>query len=376
MTNGTVKDHMKRYDQIIIYFVCYTLTFIIFTTTLRYTIPFVLAFIFASVLSRLIRGLSSKLKIDQKYIRLPIIILFFGIIGTLVTMLAVSIANQAVRFGVSVVNYFTDNGESIMFWFNEKYHWLISQIENLDPRLIESGNQMLNSALMSIRDISLSLGTAIGKFSVISITGIPSLLLVIIFTVVCTFLFTRLMIREPHFLMKYMPIEKENEGRLLGILNEGKDMVIKYALSYLLVILITGLISSVGYMLLGIPYALLLGLVTAFLDLLPILGVSAAYVPLGVYYFAHGNIVVPAGLIILWVIVAVGRNVWEPRIVASTLDMSPIVTIMAIFIGLKLNGVPGMFYLMFMAVGFKVMQKVNVIDTFANNFHDQTGGVE
>jgi len=155
MTNGTVKDHMKRYDQIIIYFVCYTLIFIIFTTTLRYTIPFVLAFIFASVLSRLIRGISSKLKIDQKYIRLPIIILFFGIIGTLVTMLAIGIANQAVRFGVAVVNYFTDNGESIMFWFNEKYHWLISQIENLDPRLIESGNQMLNSALMSIRDYFL-----------------------------------------------------------------------------------------------------------------------------------------------------------------------------------------------------------------------------
>jgi len=376
MTNGAVKDHFKRYDQIVIYFICYTLTFIIFTTTLRYTIPFVLAFIFASVLSRLIRSLSYRLKIDQKYIRLPIITLFFGIIGTLLTMLVISIANQAVIFGVSVVNYFTENGESLMFWFNERYHWLISQIENLDPRLIESGNQMLNSALMSIRDISLSLGTAIGKFSVVSITGIPSLLLVIIFTVVCTFLFTRLMVKEPHFLLKYLPIEKGKEGRFIVIFNEGKDMVIKYALSYLLVILITGLISGVGYMILGIPYALLLGLVTAFLDLLPILGVSAAYVPLGIYFFAHGNIVVPVGLVILWVIVAVGRNIWEPRIVASSLDMSPIITIMAIFIGLKLNGVPGMFYLMFMAVGFKVMQKVKVIDTFTDITESHSGGVE
>jgi sporulation integral membrane protein YtvI len=376
MTNGAVKDHFKRYDQIVIYFICYTLTFIIFTTTLRYTIPFVLAFIFASVLSRLIRSLSYRLKIDQKYIRLPIITLFFGIIGTLLTMLVISIANQAVIFGVSVVNYFTENGESLMFWFNERYHWLISQIENLDPRLIESGNQMLNSALMSIRDISLSLGTAIGKFSVVSITGIPSLLLIIIFTVVCTFLFTRLMVKEPHFLLKYLPIEKGKEGRFIVIFNEGKDMVIKYALSYLLVILITGLISGVGYMILGIPYALLLGLVTAFLDLLPILGVSAAYVPLGIYFFAHGNIVVPVGLVILWVIVAVGRNIWEPRIVASSLDMSPIITIMAIFIGLKLNGVPGMFYLMFMAVGFKVMQKVKVIDTFTDITESHSGGVE
>lgn len=366
MDNGTRNDFIKRYDQIVIYFVSYTLIFLIFTKTLRYTIPFVLAFIFASALSRIVRWTSARLRIDQKYLRIPLITIFFGIIGTLLTMLVISIANQAAIFGVSVVNYFTDNGESIMFWFNERYHWLISQIENLDPRLIESGNEMLNSALMSIRDISLSLGSAIGKFSVVSLTGIPSLLLIVIFTIVCTFLFTRLMVNEPHFLLKYMPIEKKQEGRFIGIFTEGKDMVIKYALSYLLVILITGVISSIGYMILGIPYAMLLGLVTAFLDLMPILGVSAAYIPLGIYYFAHGNLVVPLGLVILWVIVAVGRNIWEPRIVASTLDMSPIITIMAIFIGLKLNGVPGMFYLMFMAVGFKVLQKVKVIDTFSD----------
>jgi predicted PurR-regulated permease PerM len=46
--------------------------------------------------------------------------------------------------------------------------------------------------------------------------------------------------------------------------------------------------------------------------------------------------------------------------------MNPIITIMAIFIGLKLNGIIGMFYLMFMAVGYKVFQKVGVLDTFGD----------
>jgi predicted PurR-regulated permease PerM len=141
-------------------------------------------------------------------------------------------------------------------------------------------------------------------------------------------------------------------------------MVVRYSLSYLLIIMITGVISMIGYLILGIPYALILGLVTAFLDLLPVLGVSAAYIPLAIYYFTQGNMTIPIGLGILWIIVAVGRNIWEPRILSSSLNINPIITIMAIFIGLKLAGIIGMFFLIFMAVGFKVLQTVGVLDRF------------
>ncbi|HSP47318.1 MAG TPA: sporulation integral membrane protein YtvI [Clostridiaceae bacterium] len=364
METKAINDYVRKYDKIVIYIICYTLAFFIFTKTLGYTLPFVLAFLVSSILAKFIKWFIIRTKLHSNLIILVSLLAFYGTLGTLLTLLIINIVNQMAVFGISIVTYFTDNSEGIMNWFNAQYAWIISRLENLDPVLVETGNEILNNSLAYGQNVALALGTAIGKFSVSFISSIPYLFLVIIFTVICTYFFTKTMVTNPDFLMKYLPISPMQETRFHEIFTEGKDMLVKYGLSYLFIIMITGAISTIGYFILGVPYALLLGAVTAFLDLLPILGVSAAYVPIAIYYLSQGNTAVPLGLAVLWGVVAVGRNIWEPRIVASTLDMSPVITIIAIFIGLKLNGVAGMLFFMFMAVGFKVLQKVKVLESF------------
>lgn len=364
METKPMNDYVRKYDKIVIYIICYTLVFFIFTKTLGYTLPFVLAFLVSSVLAKFIKWFIIRTKIHSNLIILASLLVFYGTLGTLLTLLIINIVNQMAVFGISIVTYFTENSEGIMNWFNAQYAWIISRLENLDPVLIETGNEILNTSLAYGQTVALALGTAIGKFSVSFISAIPYLFLVIIFTVICTYFFTKTMVTNPDFMVKYLPISPMQESRFRDIFTEGKDMLVRYGLSYLFVIMITGVISTIGYLILGVPYALLLGAVTAFLDLLPIFGVSAAYVPIALYYLSQGNVAVPIGLAVLWGVVAIGRNIWEPRIVASTLDMNPVITIIAIFIGLKLNGVAGMLFLMFMAVGFKVLQKVKVLESF------------
>ncbi|MGB4589707.1 MAG: sporulation integral membrane protein YtvI [Clostridiaceae bacterium] len=359
-------SYIKKYDKIIIYFVIYTIVFITFVKTLPYTIPFVLALIIASIITPIIKLLAkwTKQKIGNNLLILFSMLIFYGIIGTLVTFFIIKVFDQSTLLITNAIEYINTNYESIAKWVQAQYEWLISNIQNLDPSIIESGRTMLGTMLNSLQNILVSIGSAIGGFALTLISQVPTFFLIVIFTVVCSFFFTKMFLKTPDVMYKYLPTSKSDDKRLKYIIGEGKNMVIRYGLSYLLVILITGAISTVGYMIMGIPYALILGVITAFLDLMPVLGVSAAYVPLAIYYLAIGNYTIPVGLGILYIIVAVGRNIWEPRIVASSLDMNPIITIMAIFIGLKLNGIVGMFYLMFMAVGYKVLQKVKVLDTF------------
>lgn len=364
--------YIKKYDKIVIYFVAYTIIFFTFMNTLPYTLPFVLALIISSALVPVIRLLRrwTKAKISNNLLILFSLLIFYGIIGTLITYLIILMVNQSTLLVTNIIEYVNTNYEGIAKWIQGQYDWLISNLQNLDPGIIESGRNMLETMLTSLKDLLLSVGSAIGSFALTMITQIPNLLLIIIFTIICSFFFTKLFLNESGTVYKYLPTSKKDENRLEYIIKEGKNMVIRYGLSYLLVIFITGAISTVAYMIMGVPYALIWGILTAFLDLLPILGVSAAYVPMALYYMAMGNYTIPIGLGILWIIVAVGRNIWEPRIVASSLDLNPIITIMAIFIGLKLNGIIGLFYLMFMAVGFKVFQKVGVLDTFGDTPHE------
>lgn len=361
-------SYIKKYDKILLYFVFYTLAFLFFIKTLPYTIPFVMAFVVAAIVAPLVKLIMriTKQKKGVTGLILANLLVFYGLIGTLITFLTVKLFNQTAMLATNTVTYINDNYESIAKWFQTQYEWIVSNLQNLDPAIVESGRQMLSSTLNSLKNVLVTVGSAIGTFTLNLIAQVPNLLLIIIFTIVCSYFFTRMLIKNPDFLYDYLPTSSSEENRLKVIIKEGKNMILRYSLSYLLIIMITGVISTVGYMILGVPYPLLWGIITAFLDLMPVLGVSAAYVPIGIYYLLSGNYFVPVGLGILWVIVAVGRNIWEPRIVSSSLDINPVITIMAIFIGLKIAGVVGMFYLMFMAVGFKVLQKVGVLDTFGD----------
>jgi len=359
-------SYVKKYDKILIYVTIYTLTFFLFVKTLPYTIPFVLAFAIAAMVTPFVKKLLfwTKQKIHENLIILISLLTFYGILGTFVSVIIIRLINQAVLLVSNSILYLNEHYDGIVSWVEGQYAWIASNIQSLDPSIIEAGSDMLGSFLASLQDVLVAVGKAIGGFTLDILASLPNLLLILIFTVVCSFFFTKKMISNPEFIYAYLPTSNQQEHKVKDIITQGKNMILRYSGSYLLIIMITGVISIIGYIILGIPYALILGLITAFLDLLPVLGVSVAYLPLALYYFAQGNYTIPLGLGILWVVVAVGRNIWEPKILSTSLNINPVITIMAIFIGLKMAGILGMFFLIFMAVGFKVLQTVGVLDTF------------
>lgn len=359
----------KKYDKILIYFVIYTIVFFTFVKTLPYTIPFVMAFIIAAIVTPLIkkiRGWTNN-KVNHNIIIISVLLIFYGILGTIVTTFLIRIIKQAILLVSNTTIYINNNYDSIADWFQRQYDWIVSNIQSLDPEIVQSGSDLLRNTLSSVQDILISAGKALGSFTISTFTALPTFMLIIIFTMVCSYFFTKKLVIKPDFIYNYFPTSNRQENRVKDIFTEGKNMVLRYGFSYFLIIVITGLISVTGYLILGIPYALVLAIVTAFLDLLPVLGVSATYVPLAIYYYVQGSVRIPIGLGIMYLIVIVGRNIWEPKILSTSLNINPVFTIMALFIGLKLAGFIGVFYLITLVVGFKILQTVGVLPTFSSN---------
>lgn len=357
---------LKKYDKMVLFFVLYTVFFFSFLKTLDYTIPFVLAFAVSVVLVRPLRWLRRKTgrNINSTVLVAFSTVLFYGTIGTLLVLLVIRLIAQLTQLIMNMADYLNDHYEEIFAWLQRQYEWVILNMQALDESLIESGNELIQELISSFRDFFMRAASVAGSVAWASLSNVPFLFLVIVFTVILTYFLSKKMLEDPGFLYKYIPASDDQKVRIRSIFVEGKTMLVRYSLSYLLIIGITGLISLVVYIILGIPYALLFALITAVFDLLPILGVGGVYVPLALYYFAQGNYTIPIWLGILWAVISVGRNIWEPKIVSSSLDINPIATIAAIFIGLRLSGLVGMFYLISMMVCFKVLQKVGVLDTF------------
>ena len=94
---------------------------------------------------------------------------------------------------------------------------------------------------------------------------------------------------------------------------------------------------------LGIEKAVLKATLIAMLDILPILGTGGIMIPWAVISFVLGYTTLGIRLLIIYIIVTVVRNYVEPKIVGTQLGLHPIITLVSMFIGLRLFGFWGLF---------------------------------
>ena len=92
----------------------------------------------------------------------------------------------------------------------------------------------------------------------------------------------------------------------------------------------------------NVPYPLLAALAIGFVDALPILGSGTVMVPWAIISAINGDIKLAVGLIILYAIILITRQLLEPKIVSKHIGIHPIFTLIAMYTGFKFIGVLGM----------------------------------
>ena len=102
------------------------------------------------------------------------------------------------------------------------------------------------------------------------------------------------------------------------------------------------LVIAAGFFLLRVRFAPFLALLTAIVDAFPILGTGAVLIPWSLAAFAQGQRFRAFGLLGIYAAAAVTRSVLEPRLVGNQLGLDPLVTLMALYAGYRLWGLPGM----------------------------------
>lgn len=101
-------------------------------------------------------------------------------------------------------------------------------------------------------------------------------------------------------------------------------------------------ILSAGFFLMGQPYSLLLAFGLAVLDFVPIIGSGTVMVPWAVVDMILGQYGEAAALMAVWGIIALFRQLAEPKILGDQTGLSPILSLVGIYVGMKLGGVLGM----------------------------------
>ena len=115
----------------------------------------------------------------------------------------------------------------------------------------------------------------------------------------------------------------------------------RYLRAYFLLLLLTFFELLVGLAILGSDYVFLLAFLTALLDILPVLGVGTVLLPYALFSFVMGNRFLGLGLLILYGVITLVRQIVEPHLVGKSLGLHPILMLMSFYVGLRLFGVGG-----------------------------------
>lgn len=282
-------------------------------------IPLAFAFIFAILLNPVCR-LFQKYKMNR----------ILSIIFTL--LLAIIVVGALLYFLSSQVARFSDMlpvlKQRFTFLLNELQQWLkmyfglsIKKQIELMHQTVSGGKALLGSTL----------STAIGTI------GIILLLPVYIFL----FLYYKNL-----FLNFFFEIfAEENSKEVSEILNQTKSAIQSFMVGLLLEALIVAVLNSTALMILGVKYAILLGVIGALLNMIPYIGgMIAIALPVLVATVTKDGYYTQLGILIAYLIIQfIDNNFLVPRIVSSKVRINAFVSILSVLLGAALWGVPGMF---------------------------------
>lgn len=127
------------------------------------------------------------------------------------------------------------------------------------------------------------------------------------------------------------------------------------------------LLLGIGFSILKVKYAFFIAIGVAFLDLLPFFGTGTVLLPWAVIKFLSGDYKMVIGLLIIWGVGQLARQLIQPKIVGESVGLSPIPTLILLFLGYKVGGVFGMIIAVPIGIIVLNMYQEGVFDTTLNS---------
>ena len=218
----------------------------------------------------------------------------------------------------------------------EKFSSLLHQLQQwLDARFgmsIDKQVKLVNEAANNSKEmLGKTVGTALGTLAVVFLLPVYVFLLLFYKTLILNFL--------------YEVFSEENTKQVGDILNQTKTAIQSYMVGLLLEALIVAVLNSIALLILGVDYAILLGVLGAILNMIPYIGgIVAIALPVLIATVTKDGFSTQIGIIIAYSIIQfVDNNILVPRIVSSKVQINALFSILVVLFGGALWGVPGMF---------------------------------
>jgi sporulation integral membrane protein YtvI len=299
----------------------------------RFILPLILPFIFAYLLAWIIgpstEFLYKKVKIPRIVGGSASLFVLVSIIGGSFYYLGILLIRQTVNFARSIPAFL-----SIIAGKLDK---ICSNCDEIFGLAVGSAREVMDDNILKVvdkvkTDIIPGMTAQTLSFTVklVAFTGI---LLIILISAV-------LINKEiPELRRKYEKSILYND--INKVTAKLADAGTAYLRAQLLIMVLVAVCCVTGLVIIRNEYALLLGILIAILDALPLIGSGMVLIPWSIIMLINGNIFAAAVLITVYLISQVIREVAEPKLIGNRIGIKPLYTLISMYIGLKIFGIAG-----------------------------------
>jgi predicted PurR-regulated permease PerM len=317
-TNLRIPFYLK-FSQIILGIVA--LFFILFIGR-EILVPLIFSFILAILLNPVVNYLTGK-KINRIVAILITILLAIILLGALLYF----ISSQIVMFSEMLPE------------LKEKTNLFIKNTISWSAGAFNVSEGQINNWLSQMEKEALALGKSMIGPTVISMGGMIVVLLLLPVYVFLILFYKQLFLE---FINKLFTNEKQ--AAVGEILVESKLLITNYLTGLLIETGIVAVLNTAGLLILGIDYAVLLGVISALLNIIPYVGGIVAMGLTILIVLATESPIYALWVLILFSIVQfLDNNIIVPKIVASKVKINEFIAVVAVIVGGAFWGIPGMF---------------------------------
>ena len=340
---------------------------IVYYVLVRYVLyalmPFTIALLVTFLLKRPVDATSRLLHIPRRGIAAFWVILFYGIIGALLTHAVIQLIFTVLSWFGSLTTIYATHIEPAV---QRVLQWYEELVADIDPARVSQAEAIANNILGSLASGVTSLSRSLVGYAQRLAMGTPKFFISLIFCIVSTVFLSMDYPNINYFFLAQF--KEKSQQTILEAKNYLVDTIGGMLKSYGLIMMITWIELTIGLKIIGLEDYMTVALIIAIFDILPALGTGGVMIPWVIIEVVQGNYSMGVKLLLLYVIITVVRNVLEPKIVGESIGLHPVLLLISIYVGGTILGPMGIVIMPFTLIVIKKLNDAGHIQVFRSDY--------
>src|SRR5690625_2839051 len=306
-------------------------------------VPFIIGFFLALLINPLVEWLQYHTRMPRGFAVLTSLILIIGIISAAITLLVTEIIQVFAYLSRIIPEHYKKFSQYIQEFYNETIMPIVNNLLSIFKGLEQGQQSSLLESMQFIGERLTNTFSAIiqglGNGLYIVISKLPNFATIFIISLLATFFIGKDW--ERIILQMRGKIPAKVRIRINQIYEGLQRTLLGFLKDELKLTFISACIVFVGLLILRVDHALSIALIIWIVDFLPYIGAILVFLPWVIFSFSTGEIFLGTGLSILYGLIVLQRQLIKPKILSSSIGISPLLTLLTMYVGFKLIGVFG-----------------------------------